>query len=75
MSITKSSLFVRLFLAVWLGLKNAAANSVLGRACDRLQDWAVRQAHGSAIWNFVWREGRIPPAWPGGRRGTAGWRP
>ena len=40
MSITKSSLFVRLFLAVWLGLKNAAANSVLGRACDRLQDWA-----------------------------------
>ena len=34
MSITKSSLFVRLFLAVWLGLKNAAANSVLGRALE-----------------------------------------
>lgn len=65
MSITKSSLFVRLFLAVWLGLKNAAANSVLGRACDRLQGWVVRQAQGSAIWNFVWREGNIPKAWPG----------
>ena len=65
MSITESSLFVRFFLAVWLGLKNAAANSVLGRACDRLQDWAVRQARGSAIWNFLWREGRIPRAWPG----------
>ena len=65
MSITKSSLFVRLFLAVWLGLKNAAANSALGRACDRLQGWVVRQAQGSAIWNFVWREGKVPKAWPG----------
>ena len=65
MSITKSSLFVRLFLAVWLGLKNAAANSALGRACDRLQGWVVRQAQGSAIWNFAWREGNIPKAWPG----------
>lgn len=68
MSITKSSLFVRLFLAVWLGLKNAAANSVLGRACDRLQGWVVRQAQGSAIWNFAWREGNIPKAWPGQHR-------
>ena len=65
MSITESSLFVRFFLAVWLGLKNAAANSALGRTCDRLQDWTVRQARGSAIWNFVWREGKIPKAWPG----------
>ena len=65
MSITENSLVVRLFLAVWLGLKRAAANSALGRACDRLQAWALRQAHGSAVWNFVWREGRIPRAWPG----------
>ena len=65
MSITKSSLFVRALLALWLGLKNAAASSALGRACDRLQGWVVRQAHGSVIWNFAWREGKIPHAWPG----------
>ena len=64
MSITENSLVVRFFLALWLGLKNAAANSGLGRACKALENWALRQAHGSAIWNFAWREGRIPRAWP-----------
>ena len=38
MSITENSLFVRFFLSLWLCLKNAAANSALGRACDRLED-------------------------------------
>ena len=65
MSITENSLIVRFFLALWLGLKHAGANSALGRACDRLQAWAVRQTRGSAVWRFVWREGRLPRAWPG----------
>ena len=48
------------FLSLWLCLKNAAANSALGRACDRLEGWFLRQAENSAICTFVWREGRIP---------------
>ena len=64
MSITENSLFVRFFLSLWLCLKNAAANSALGRACDRLEGWFLRQAENSAICTFVWREGRIPRAWP-----------
>ena len=44
MSITENSLFVRFFLSLWLCLKNAAANSALGRACDRLEGWFLRQA-------------------------------
>lgn len=42
MSITENSLFVRFFLSLWLCLKNAAANSALGRACDRLEGWFLR---------------------------------
>ena len=64
MSITENSLFVRFFLSLWLCLKNAAANSALGRVCDRLEGWFLRQAENSAICTFVWREGRIPRAWP-----------
>ena len=36
MSITENSWFLRVFLAAWLGLKQAGANSVLGRALDRV---------------------------------------
>ena len=64
MSITENSLFVRFVLSLWLCLKNAAANSALGRVCDRLEGWFLRQAENSAICTFVWREGRIPRAWP-----------
>ena len=39
MSITENSLFVRFFLSLWLCLKNAAANSALGRVCDRTMLW------------------------------------
>ena len=60
MSITENSLFVRFFLSLWLCLKNAAANSALGRACDRLEGWFLRQAENSAICTFVWREGPHP---------------
>ena len=49
MSITENSLFVRFFLSLWLCLKNAAANSALGRVCDRLEGWFLRQAENSAI--------------------------
>ena len=57
MSITENSWFLRVFLAAWLGLKQAGANSVLGRALDRVGEWFCLQAKNSVIWNALWREG------------------
>ena len=64
MSITKNSLFLRFFLTFWLGLRSAWSDSLPGRACDGLERWFTRQLRGSVLFRFVWREGRIPAAWP-----------
>lgn len=64
MTIARNSLFIRFFLAIWLGLKEALPESILGRGCQRLACWANRQASGSVICRFLWREGRLPAAWP-----------
>lgn len=64
MSITKNSVFLRAMLALWLGLKRAGDNSVLGRGLDRLGAWVCRVLEGSLLWRFLWREGRVPKAWP-----------
>ena len=64
MQITENSLILRFFLALWLAVKQAGSNSVLGRACDRLEALARRGTEHSAIWTFFWREGRVPKAWP-----------
>lgn len=64
MSIAKNSLFLRFFLAFWLGLRQAWAGSLPGRACAGLERWFTRQLRGSVLFRFVWREGVIPKAWP-----------
>lgn len=64
MTIAENSLFVRFFLTIWLGLKQAFPESGIGRWCGALSGWAYRQASGSVICRFVWREGRLPMAWP-----------
>mgnify|MGYP003375660674 FL=1 len=64
MSIAANSLFLRFFLAFWLGLRQAWAGSLPGRACAALERWFTRQLRGSAIFRFCWREGRVPRAWP-----------
>ena len=65
MSITQSSLFLRFFLALWLGLKNAAAGSAVNRLCLRLERGWRRLLSGSALWAFAWREGVVSRAWRG----------
>lgn len=65
MQITENSYILHFFLALWMGLKDAGANSALGRACDRLEAAFCRGAKYSAIWTFFWREGRVPKDWPG----------
>ena len=64
MSIAKNSLFVRFFLAIWLGFRHAWAGSLPGRACAGLERWFTRQLRGSLFFRFFWREGAIPRAWP-----------
>ena len=64
MSITENSWFLRVFLAAWLGLKQAGANSVLGCALDRVGEWFCLQAKNSVIWNALWREGAVSRRWP-----------
>ena len=64
MSITENSVFVRFLLALWLGLRQAAGHSVPGRICDWLEAGCRRATRHSAVWNFFWREGRVPKAWP-----------
>lgn len=65
MSITESSYVLRFFLALWLGLKNAAANSGVNKLCLGLERGAGRLLSGSALWSFVWREGVVSRSWSG----------
>ncbi len=65
MTIAQNSAVVRLFLALWAGLKTAGESSAVGRLLAGLERWVRRQAGNSAVCAFLWREGRIPQAWPG----------
>ena len=65
MAITESSYVLRFFLAIWLGLKHAAANSGVNRLCRGLERGAARLLSGSVLWNFAWREGVVSRAWTG----------
>lgn len=65
MSISESSIILRFFLAVWLGLKNAAVNSGANRLCLRLERGWRRLLSGSVLWRFAWREGAVSKAWSG----------
>ena len=64
MSITESSVFLRILLAVWLGLKRAAVNSGVNRLCRGLEGGVRRLLSGSMLWRFVWREGVVSRVWP-----------
>ena len=63
MAITESSYVLRFFLAIWLGLKGAAANSGVNRLCRGLERGAGKLLSGSVLWNFAWREGVVSRAW------------
>lgn len=59
MSITKSSLFLRLLLALW----HAGTYSAPARFCRWLEGGVRRVFSGSALWRFAWREGAVSRAW------------
>lgn len=63
MAITESSYVLRFFLAIWLGLNGAAANSGVNRLCRGLERGVSRLLSGSVLWNFAWREGVVSRAW------------
>lgn len=65
MSITESSVFLRFFLAFWLGLKNAVSHSGVNALCHKLERGVRRLLSGSVLWHFAWREGVVSRAWKG----------
>lgn len=64
MSIAQNSFTLRFALALWALFKQAGRCSATARALNALEAWFRRQAAGSAICTFVWREGAVPKAWP-----------
>ena len=60
MAITKSSLFLRLLLALW----HAGTYSAPARFCRWLEGGVRRAFSGSALWRFAWREGAVSRYWP-----------
>ena len=65
MSITESSVFLRFFLAFWLGLRNAVSHSGVNALCHKLERGVRRLLSGSVLWQFAWREGVVSRAWKG----------
>ena len=65
MSITESSVFLRFFLAFWLGLRNAVSHSGVNALCHKAERGVRRLLSGSVLWYFVWREGVVSRAWKG----------
>lgn len=59
MSITQSSVFVRLLLALW----HAGRYSAPARFCRWLERGVIRAFSGSVLWRFAWREGAVSRAW------------
>ena len=64
MAIIENSVIGRLWLALWAVLTALWPQSLLGRACARLERGARRLASGSAVCRAVSREGRLDRAWP-----------
>ena len=64
MSITRNSAVLRFLLAFFGAWGAAGPTSGIGRALDGIGNFFRRQSGESALCAFVWREGRIPRAWP-----------
>ena len=64
MSIVESSFFFRLFLTLWLGLKQLWQGSFLHSAFAAAGAALRRSVEESAICRALWREGSLVRAWP-----------
>ena len=64
MSITRNSAVLRFLLAFFGAWGAAGPTSGIGRALDGIGNFFRRQSGESALCAFVWREGRVPRAWP-----------
>lgn len=60
----ENSVILRFFLAIWTILTDGWPGSLPGRACARIGRAIRSQAERSAVWRFLWREGRLPKGWP-----------
>ena len=64
MSVAQNSALVRFFAALWAVLYDGWADSVPGKILRRIEIAVRHGVEGSALWRFVWRDGRIPGGWP-----------
>lgn len=63
-SVVENSLVVRLFLALWCALQEGWQGSVAGRICAGIGRWIVKCVAGSALCQFLWRDGAVIRGWP-----------
>ncbi len=63
MTIVENSLICRFFLALWGALTDAWAESRVGNALRAFGRGFARCVKGSAVCQFIWREGTLPKSW------------
>ena len=64
MSVAQNSALVRFFAALWAVLRDGWADSVPGKILRRIEIAVRHGVEGSVLWQFVWRDGRLPGGWP-----------
>ena len=63
MSIAENSILLRFLLGIWQILAGAWGESAVGRVFARIGRAICRWVQGSALCQFVWREGTLPKSW------------
>lgn len=64
MSVARSSVFIEVLLALWTVLRDGWAGSMPGRASARIGRAVRHGVEGSALCQWLWREGRVVQGWP-----------
>ncbi len=64
MSIVQESIVCRFFLTIWSVLAGAWQDSRVGSALREFGRRFAQAVRGSAVCQFVWREGTLPRLWP-----------
>ena len=63
MSIAENSILLRFLLGIWQVLAGAWGEGAVGRVFARIGRAICRWVQGSALCQFVWREGTLPKSW------------
>lgn len=64
MSVVRGSVLIEFFLSLWFVLRDGWKESVLGRAFARAGRAVRHGMEGSAMCQWVWRDGKVVSGWP-----------